>query len=106
MPSPQDCRAVLGNGDTLYIDDPEAGKFLKILRDETRIKLAEEQRVLLLNDLNHRVKNTLATVQSIAEQTPRGGKVDASVRENLTQRLQALYQVHDLLFDGKLGEPL
>src|SRR4051812_35515157 len=65
-----------GNGVTLRVDDAQAGEFLKIVRDETRIKLADEQRVLLLNELNHRVKNTLATVQSIAEQTLRAGKVD------------------------------
>ncbi|HEY8574253.1 sensor histidine kinase [Phenylobacterium sp.] len=86
-----------GNGVTLHIEEPEAGEFLKILRDETRIKLADEQRILLLNELNHRVKNTLATVQSIAEQTLRAGKVDIAVRENLTERLQALSHAHDLL---------
>jgi PAS domain S-box-containing protein len=86
-----------GNGVTLHIDEPEAGEFLKIIRDETRIKLADEQRILLLNELNHRVKNTLVTVQSIAEQTLRAGRVEVSVRENLTERLQALAQAHDLL---------
>lgn len=86
-----------GNGVTLHIADPEAGQFLKIMRDETGIKLADEQRILLLNELNHRVKNTLASVQSIAEQTLRAGKIDVSVRDNLAERLRALSQAHDLL---------
>jgi PAS domain S-box-containing protein len=51
-----------GNGVTLYIEDSGGFSFLKIVRDETRLKLADEQRILLLNELNHRVKNTLATV--------------------------------------------
>jgi two-component sensor histidine kinase len=72
---------------------------LKILRDETRTKLAEEQRVLLLNELNHRIKNTLATVQSIAEQTLRAGRVDRVTREALANRLIALSQAHNVLVE-------
>lgn len=49
---------------------------LKVMRDETRAKLAEDQRVLLLNELNHRIKNTLATVQSIVDQSLRAAQVE------------------------------
>lgn len=84
-----------GNGVTMRLSDGSG--FLKILRDETASKLADEQRVLLLNELNHRIKNTLATVQSIAEQTLRSGKVEAATRESLTSRLLALSQAHDVL---------
>ncbi|WP_165842821.1 sensor histidine kinase [Phenylobacterium deserti] len=84
-----------GNGVTMRLND-EAG-FVKILRDETASKLADEQRVLLLNELNHRIKNTLATVQSITEQTLRNAKVDAGTRESLTSRLMALSEAHDVL---------
>ena len=86
-----------GNGVTMHVEDSDEAGFLKILRDETPAKLAEEQRVLLLNELNHRIKNTLATVQSIAEQTLRGAEVDAATRERLAERLQALSKAHDLL---------
>ena len=34
--------------------------------DTTEVRAAEERQQLLINELNHRVKNTLATVQSIA----------------------------------------
>ena len=71
--------------------------FVKILRDETASKLADEQRILLLNELNHRIKNTLTTVQSLAEQTLRAGNVDAGTRDNLTSRLMALSHAHDVL---------
>lgn len=70
---------------------------LKILRDETAVKLAMEHRILLLNELNHRIKNTLATVQSIAEQTLRSASVEPAVRDNLTGRLIALSNAHNVL---------
>lgn len=50
----------------------EAGEtigFLKILRDRTDQRRAAENQLTLINEPNHRVKNTLATVQSIATQT-------------------------------------
>ena len=42
---------------------------VNMLVDITERKVAEDHRQLLLNELNHRVKNTLATVQSIAAQS-------------------------------------
>ena len=85
-----------GNGVMMRMDSGASG-FLKILRDETRNRRAEEQRVLLLNELNHRLKNTLATVQSIAEQTLRAGQADPAIRANLADRLAALSAAHDVL---------
>lgn len=79
------------------VDLPAKRILVKIFRDETSAKTAEEQRVLLLNELNHRVKNTLATVQSIAEQTLRSAAVGKSVRDDLTRRLVALSQAHNVL---------
>ena len=54
-----------------------------------------ERQSLLINELNHRVKNTLATVQALAVQTFRGGEV-AKVRA-FEERLVALSGAHDLL---------
>jgi PAS domain S-box-containing protein len=64
-------------------------------RDITERKEAEERQHLLVNELNHRVKNSLATVQAIAAQTLTG--VDADVRERFTARLMALARANDLL---------
>jgi two-component sensor histidine kinase len=72
---------------------------VKIFRDETAAKEAEDQRVLLLNELNHRVKNTLATVQSIVEQTLRSSGVKDTIRADLTERLLALARAHNVLVD-------
>jgi two-component sensor histidine kinase len=58
---------------------------------------AQKRQQLLINELNHRVKNTLAIVQSIASQTLRGSDVSPSIRDALVARLFALAQAHDLL---------
>jgi PAS domain S-box-containing protein len=58
---------------------------------------AEQHRRLLMNELNHRVKNTFATVQSIAAQTLRSSALEASVREAFDARLIALSNAHNLL---------
>lgn len=58
---------------------------------------AHRHQQLLINELNHRVKNTLAIVQSLAYQTLRGADVPSEVREAFTGRLVALAEAHDLL---------
>jgi PAS domain S-box-containing protein len=57
----------------------------------------DEHQRLLINELNHRVKNTLAIVQSIAAQTLKGEDVPARVRRAFESRLGALASAHDLL---------
>jgi len=65
--------------------------------DITERKHAEEQRTLLINELNHRVKNTLATVQSLASQTLRNTERSADARQMFEARLLALSRAHDIL---------
>ena len=62
-------------------------------------KLAEERQRLLINELNHRVKNTLATVQAIAFQTLKGDVPLAEARSRFEARLMALSRAHNLLTD-------
>jgi two-component sensor histidine kinase len=57
---------------------------------------AEERQQLLIDELNHRVKNTLATVQSIATHTL-SGIADAERHGAFDARLIALSCAHDLL---------
>jgi two-component sensor histidine kinase/PAS domain-containing protein len=66
-------------------------------RDLTKLKQAEELQRLLLNELNHRVKNTLATIQAISRQTLRAARDLPSAREVLDRRICSLAQAHDLL---------
>jgi two-component sensor histidine kinase len=71
--------------------------FVGILQDITEQKHAEEQQRFFLDELNHRVKNTLATVQSIASQTLRTTESPAQFREAFEGRLLALSKTHNLL---------
>jgi PAS domain S-box-containing protein len=68
-----------------------------IHQDITERKSWEEHQSLLINELNHRVKNTLATVQSLAGQTLRNASSMEQVREDLEGRLFALSRIHDVL---------
>ncbi len=79
-----------------------AGRITRVVgiaHDATARKLAEQHRELLIRELNHRVKNMLATVQSIAAQTLSSG-CEAGVREAFSARLLSLAGAHDLLTRG------
>jgi PAS domain S-box-containing protein len=72
-------------------------RFPGIVVDITDQKRAEEHRELLIHELNHRVKNTLATVQSIASQTLRNADTMEGARSAMEARLLALSRAHDVL---------
>jgi two-component sensor histidine kinase len=59
----------------------------------SRSHLLQERQTMMLHELNHRVRNTLATVQSLARQSRRS---DAT-GERLEGRILALSKTHDLL---------
>ncbi|WP_198008866.1 HWE histidine kinase domain-containing protein [Methylocystis rosea] len=63
-------------------------------------KRAEEHKELLIHELDHRVKNTLTIVQSIASQTFRGAQVDQKKVDDFASRLCALSETHDVLTRG------
>jgi two-component sensor histidine kinase len=65
--------------------------------DLTKHKEDEAQSKMLIDELNHRVKNTLSTVQSIVWQTLRSPSDPKIVRESIESRLFALSRSHDLL---------
>lgn len=67
------------------------------LTDITERKTADARQRLLVNELNHRVKNSLATVQAIAAQSLRGGDVSPEARERFMGRLMALARANDVL---------
>ncbi|WP_411288636.1 sensor histidine kinase [Phenylobacterium sp.] len=67
------------------------------VRDDTARSLAEEHSKLMVLELNHRVKNNLATVQAIASQTLRGVQTVPEAREALMSRITALAAAHDIL---------
>jgi two-component sensor histidine kinase len=65
--------------------------------DVTETVQSTERQRLMIDELNHRVKNTLATVQSIAMQTARSHLDPATFAESFQARLLALSHTHDLL---------
>jgi PAS domain S-box-containing protein len=65
--------------------------------DITARKRDEERGRLLTNELNHRVKNTLATIQAVASQTFRNAKSLQDAREAFLDRLAAMANAHDIL---------
>lgn len=67
--------------------------------DITERKSGEERQRLLLRELNHRVKNTLATVQALATQTVRHANKPTEFLEAFSGRLRALGLAHGLLSD-------
>jgi two-component sensor histidine kinase len=71
----------------------------KIARDITERKQAEATRQLLLNELNHRVKNTLASVQAIVQQTLRHAHDPIEFSISFGGRVQSLARVNSLLSD-------
>ena len=68
--------------------------------DLTKPKQDQARCKMLIDELNHRVKNTLATVQSIVIQALRTPASHEVVRESIESRLLALSRSHDLLSSG------
>lgn len=81
----------------LIVEGGGARRMAGVSLDVTERRRAEERQQLLLNELNHRVKNTLAAVQSIAYQTLRSARTPADFRDAFESRLLALSQTHNLL---------
>ncbi len=90
-------RWILMRGRAVYDPNGVAELIAGVSLDITDRKAAEESQRLLLDELNHRVKNTLATVQSIAMQTGRDTGGASSYERAFMARLTALARVHDLL---------
>ena len=84
------------------IDDAgDINEWFGAATDVTARKQAEEHLRLVNNELNHRVKNTLATIQALAAQTFKG--VDRETRDEFEMRLTSLAAAHDLLMERGWG---
>jgi PAS domain S-box-containing protein len=77
----------------------EARKLAGVCMDVTERRMAESQRELLVAELSHRVKNTLATVISIAQQSFQNNRSLEEARASFSARIRALAQTH-----GRLAE--
>jgi PAS domain S-box-containing protein len=84
---------------------------INMLVDITERKEAERQQKLLIDELNHRVKNTLATVQSLITQAARSARDVDEFRKAVQGRILALSYAHNQLSerhweDAELGRLL
>ena len=70
---------------------------LSVSRDVTARREAELHRRLLFEEMHHRIKNTLATVQAITQQSMRQSADMAEAELAIAQRLVAMGKAHDLL---------
>jgi len=77
--------------------DGRAQHLISAVLDITQQKLASQHVDLMLDELNHRVKNTLATVQAIAMQTVARSPDLQTFQEAFGARLLALSKTHNLL---------
>jgi PAS domain S-box-containing protein len=68
-----------------------------ILQDVTESKQAEERQQLLIRELHHRVKNTLATVQAIVGSTARTASSIDEFYQGFVGRIVSLARTHNLL---------
>lgn len=87
---------ILVNIDPLRGDDGEIVGVINCFQDITDRKLSDMRQQILVNELNHRVKNTLATVQAIASFTFRDG-INTDATRWFEGRLLALSRTHDVL---------
>ena len=71
--------------------------FLNILRDHTEARIEAERRELLMDEMNHRIKNTFATIQAIAGQTSRHVATLEDFQSTFAGRLKVLSKSHDML---------
>jgi two-component sensor histidine kinase len=90
-------RVVHGTGIILRDADGAPRHGTGLLRDVTELRRWQEKQRLLLHELNHRVKNTLAMVLSIAMQTRRGSQDVEGFVEAFGDRIRTLASAHRLL---------
>jgi len=83
---------LLGEAIDIYMDELSSARAQR-QRDE-------EQRELLVGELDHRVKNLLATVQAVARQSFRSADIDPAATEIFNRRLAAMGEAHSLLMKG------
>jgi PAS domain S-box-containing protein len=93
---PNEERWIAANGRTQF-ENGVCTRFMGVLEDVTEQVRADQHRQLLANELNHRVKNTLAVMQSLVDSTLRAASDSAEARVKINARIRAYGRAHDLL---------
>ncbi len=93
-------RWINATGRPLKSDTGEVIKLIGHVIDVTHTKKNEEHLRVLIDELNHRVRNTLAVVQAIAARSFQDHVSIAQAREDFTGRIEALAAAHSLLSES------
>lgn len=72
-------------------------RWISAQRDVTERRAAEDRQSLLVRELHHRVKNTLATVQAVLNASLRSSLGMAEFRQAFTGRIASLAKTHALI---------
>ncbi len=83
-------------------DGTLAGAVL-VFRDVIARRRTAQRQTMLVGELNHRVKNALAIVQSLVQASLRQATNQSTqaMAQTLAERLQALHRAHDLLLESQ-----
>ena len=81
--------------------DGRITRWVSAPRDITERRAAEDRQNLLVRELHHRVKNTLATVQAVLNASLRSSLGLAEFRQAFTGRIASLAQTHALITDAR-----
>lgn len=84
----------------LVSDEGAVESILSISRDISDSKLFEEQQSLLRNELSHRIKNILALVHAVANQTLKDDDEISKAKPALLARIASLGRAHDILMQS------
>ena len=80
---------------------------INMLVDISQQKALQDRQSILVRELDHRIKNNLATIQAIAGSTIRNSRTMDDFQESFTGRIAALSKTHSLLTDnGQKHVPL
>ena len=90
-------RWLRGRGVVIEDSQGNATRMVGVNVDITERKLADEKQAMLLAELNHRVKNSLAVLEAIANRTMQGGTSPEAFVQAFSGRLRALAEAHTLL---------
>jgi PAS domain S-box-containing protein len=96
-------RWILAKGVVSFDAAGRPSRMVGVNLDITERKHAEEQKTLMVRELHHRVKNTLATVQAIANATARNATDLETFRNSFTARIISLARTHTLLTENAWG---
>ncbi len=92
-----DTRWLLLRAEVTLAEDGSYERAIGVLMDIDARKRSAERQALLLRELNHRVKNSLSVVQSLAAQSLRGDKAKPEAVRDFRDRIEALARANDVL---------